>query len=645
MASLYTYIVVCVEVIGVIFYMFGAKFFQRGLASGIVDSLYYLIVIIGCCAFNVFAIRTYEKRERAGFLAELNSRNELQCWKDLLNDLPEPVILSQAGVLTFCNNATQQFFINDNEIQLSDTQIMERLEKVKPKEGDRPSLAELIREYSPVQPHENVTRYFKYNHNGKEHKLEVKGVEINHNNGGTIVEHIIHDITAVEDLEHEKAEKHCLQVLVATASHDIRTPINAIQGAIDTLYLSTFDKASQTQVKMIQTAVKKLLLYIRGLSYLELVETKLLQVDKTVFDARRAVEDLIDSYDFTLQNKQVQIEIECPSDFPFIVSDKEKYETILYHLLENATKNTFEGHIDITLSYSNEDRQLVTQVKDTGVGIKPEDIRYLFKLFARPRPATPLNPKGIGLGLYLAKALAIELGGDITLTSTPGVGTIVTFTIKQQGEMMEITEPMTETDAMMENMNEKREYRPVPSMSTFLGSMGGSSGGATAAEDEKRSSSPSATDRDLLASHRVVNVTPATPKRMFSVGECDCNPVLIVDDEQMNVMVLTNYLIPLRLSADTAPNGEKAIEMILHRRESCRRCKGYRLILMDINMPVMDGIEATGKIRDLMKESRIPEAPIVAVTAAAHLESKSVVAAYQKVGFTKIRTFLGRCYQ
>eukprot|EP01022_Parablepharisma_sp_SALTPOND_P008473 TRINITY_DN136093_c0_g1_i1.p1 TRINITY_DN136093_c0_g1~~TRINITY_DN136093_c0_g1_i1.p1 ORF type:complete len:730 (+),score=30.95 TRINITY_DN136093_c0_g1_i1:418-2607(+) len=634
--TLYTYIVVYIEIMATIFYTFGGKLIREDAVGTAVDTSYYVILFAGFVGLSVFAVRTYEIRERAGFFSQLNSEHEMKCWKELLNDLPEPVILSQGRSLTFCNNATYKF-LDEHGTRLTDAEIMAKLALVKQNIPSQLTLEDLVKD-SSLLSHEGITSYFTYPFKGKDRKIEVKGVQIKYKDGSTIVQHIIHDITALEDLEREKAQRHCFQLLVATASHDIRTPINAIQGAVENLSGTLMDKDSQQQLKMAQIAVKKLLLYIRGLAYLEHIETNSLQVDRIPFDVPRTVQEMLNYFEFSIQAKNLDVPVHAQSTIPLIVSDKEKYETILYHLLDNAVKYTFTGKIEIIITYSYDDGTLVTQIKDTGIGIKPEQKKDLFKLFASHQHRNELNPQGIGLGLYTAQKLSKELGGELTVNSTYRAGTTVTFSIKQAARV-ELTEPMTETDVMLENVNEGREYLPLPSMLTFLGNMPSSL--ATSAPEVNRPCSPEASERGLLEPQRVL-VLPKSLARIESsvcLG-CNCNKVLIVDDDPMNIMVLNNYLPALNLAADTVQNGQEALDAILARRKSCEYCKGYRLILMDINMPVMDGIEATQRIVEMIKEKVIPMADIVAVTAAAHLEVKNVASRYKKVGFTSIRMVL-----
>ncbi len=97
LVSLVTYTIVYIEVATVVFAMFGPKFFARGIASGTLDTLYYVVLFAAFIGFSVYAFRTFELKERASFFGELQAHSETEEWKSLLNDLPEPVILAQDG--------------------------------------------------------------------------------------------------------------------------------------------------------------------------------------------------------------------------------------------------------------------------------------------------------------------------------------------------------------------------------------------------------------------------------------------------------------------------------------------------------------------------------------------------------------------
>ncbi|MDR3549042.1 MAG: hybrid sensor histidine kinase/response regulator [Candidatus Pacebacteria bacterium] len=626
--SLATYIVVYLEMLLVIFFTFGGNIIGDSVMGAIGNCAYYVILFAAFAFLSVLAFRTYEMRERSSFFAELHSRHKMEGWKALLDDLPEPVILAQSGGVTFYNNATEKFFKCSKQ-KFDEADFSASLERVKQSDGK--SLKDIITSQAMALP-EASSSSFVYTDGKKQFKLFIKCVEIKMRNATCVVEYIVHDVTALEDLEQEKAQRRCLQMLVATVSHDIRTPINAIQGVHDVLAPYLTSSELQEQLKIAQIAVKRMLLYVRGLAFLEHLENKSLQLDYSGFDVAHSVHEILEYFDPSLKSKGIAVSVQCQSTLSLVVSDREKYETIIYHLIENAVKYTMKGRIDIRISFSTEENMLVTQIKDTGIGIEPSQHSSLFKLFLDKSDKCELNPQGIGLGLYMASSLARVLGGQISLNSTRNVGTTVTFSIRQAPTPADASDPMTETEVMLlDSVSERREaFGPLPSMPTAPGKMM-SCWSTAVIEEEKR---PRENDPDSPTKRSVLSYPP-------SHCECGCNRVLLVDDEAMNNIVFKHFLGTLKLEADTAQNGKQALELILARRKACEVCKGYRVIFMDINMPVMNGIEATKEITELIRDRTIPNAYLVAVTAAAHLEDREVYNAYKRMGFATIRKNAG----
>jgi len=643
--SLATYAIVYIEIICIIFTIYGARFFKTTISSGIIDTLYYVVLFAAFIGFSVYAFRTFELKERASFFCEHKARSEMEEWKTLLNDLPEPVILAQAGEITFSNSATRRFLnlpLNSNEIA-----ILAELEKVKPTIGGERKLTDIIKapislpatstlpqintdtalENNDFTINNGCEKIFKYEGiYGKKHKIQLKHVAIRPTVGFPIMEYIFHDITAVEELEREKTQRHCFRLLVATASHDIRTPLNAIQGVLEILSEKTKDYSSLNELSIAKTAVKKMELYIRGLACLQNIEVGALDIEPTCFNVKNTVKEICEYFEQTIQSKGIQLEIQDDTKNT-IKTDKQKYEIILYHILENAVKYTIEGKIVIKLIYNYEQNQFETYVSDTGLGMTPDQISQLFKLFGKkPDSSNSLCPQGIGLGLFLAGSLIECLGGKINIDSNIGMGTKVCFSVK-----VDENENLPEIESEPEILDEKYIPRPIPNNNIPFGACRS----LTSIIKEKiHSPSEQAT---CLTSRDLLSIS-----RKFSIQiPCSCPKILIVDDEPFNLMILERFLSKTGLQCDQAFNGKSALELIQKRVRECQICNGYKVIFLDINMPLMNGIQAMQKISELIKNKEIPRVPVFAITAAAQTEEKSVIEQYQNYGFSQICIFLG----
>ncbi len=118
---------------------------------------------------------------------------------------------------------------------------------------------------------------------------------------------------------------------------------------------------------------------------------------------------------------------------------------------------------------------------------------------------------------------------------------------------------------------------------------------------------------------------------------CQCSRILIVDDNEYNLFVLQNYMASVNIVADEALNGKEAIEAVEHKAAFDKCCKGYRLIIMDLNMPIMDGITATQDLKSKMAKGELLDTPIVALTAQPLKEEDSDYFR-EEVGFSEYMT-------
>eukprot|EP00831_Metopus_contortus_P012721 TRINITY_DN15117_c0_g1_i1.p1 TRINITY_DN15117_c0_g1~~TRINITY_DN15117_c0_g1_i1.p1 ORF type:complete len:188 (+),score=25.47 TRINITY_DN15117_c0_g1_i1:136-699(+) len=119
-------------------------------------------------------------------------------------------------------------------------------------------------------------------------------------------------------------------------------------------------------------------------------------------------------------------------------------------------------------------------------------------------------------------------------------------------------------------------------------------------------------------------------------ARCECRQVLLVDDEPLNSRVLEHYLHSINVQCDKAENGMIALTKIRQKMDTSKCCRGYNLIFMDINMPLMDGVETTREIQKMIQKKEIPQCIVIAVTAAIDLDQPEVYQRYLNFGFSHI---------
>jgi signal transduction histidine kinase/CheY-like chemotaxis protein len=353
----------------------------------------------------------------------------------------------------------------------------------------------------------------------------------------------------------EKAEEsdRLKTAFLENISHEIRTPMNAIMGFSSLLGFTNIKKEDQLMyVERINKNCQMLLHLIDGIIDMSKIQAGQMVIIKSIFSVNRLFNDLRDellSVKEDMGNKDVKINLILPKhnvDFQ-LYSDSIKLKQIINNLLNNALKYTEKGTIKFGYvplydsNYDKEPSQLQFFVEDTGIGISAEKSDYIFNWFNKIEDDNSKIYRGAGLGLYLSKELVDLLGGHIWFNSKVDEGSTFYFTL-----------PYLNTTDVRSDKQEKVEA-----------------------------------------------------KRILAVEEYDWRnqTILIVEDEQNNIIYLSEIIRKTGAKVLTANNGKKALERIKDNPK-------VSLILMDLMMPEMNGYEATREIRKM--KLRLP---IIAQTA------------------------------
>ncbi|MDR3549525.1 MAG: hypothetical protein P4M11_14875, partial [Candidatus Pacebacteria bacterium] len=241
--SLLTYVAVFIELTIMTVYYYGAHFWDQCVGRAFIDLTYYFVVFSWFSGCSVFAIRAHEVAERANFFSKYQQSLEIREWKRLMDDIPAPVIFARMGNIQFFNKATLQLLdIEATGATTSSSRsltsfdslrddVAQRLVMLKDKNA-KLSFKEILDSHWELH---NDT-LFVYKKSGEQKRLvSVKCVRT-HDAGKEeegVVEYIFHDVTALKALEQNKAKEKCFDLLLATVSHDIRTPLNVMLGVID----------------------------------------------------------------------------------------------------------------------------------------------------------------------------------------------------------------------------------------------------------------------------------------------------------------------------------------------------------------------------------------------------------------------------
>jgi len=375
------------------------------------------------------------------------------------------------------------------------------------------------------------------------------------------------------------------------------TPTNGSIGLLEIAIEMSTSRKVVKKLKYVQKACIKLIFFVNLLKDYSLVENGFNHVNYSNFNLVKCINDCHDLFERDIRKKGLEFKERFQSPVMIVNSDKYKITQILFALISNAVKHTFSGSITVILNYNENGNQFTITIEDTGTGIKTEDLKNVFQVFDISKQRNALNPQGIGIQLFVCKKMIDIMKGTITITSEFGKGT--NFHLIFPCNMEAINQ---EDIHLIEPINSGRPMIPEPSFN-------------------KLSSLNAIADESSFSSNRI--------KR-----KCKCKKYLAVDDDPTNIQVLQSYFKSMNLEADTAFNGQIAVDKVME-QNSRHCCNGYELILMDLNMPVMDGEEATRIIKNKIKDGQISPSIIIAVTAA-QIYQEDQREKFLNAGFTDI---------
>ncbi len=223
---------------------------------------------------------------------------------------------------------------------------------------------------------------------------------------------------------------------LANMSHELRTPLNSIIGFSDLLYEQAYGKLTEKQLKSagnISKSGKHLLSLINGILDLSKVEAGKLELDYKNFELAAKLNMIQNLLSPIADRKNIRIEIDIDTRITSIRADEARFAQIMYNLVDNAIKFSYENSL-VKIEAREKGDMVEITVKDTGIGIKPEDQNKLFKPFSQVDSFSSKKFQGTGLGLSLVKQIVQLHGGYVWFRSKPGEGSIFAFTIPRNGD-------------------------------------------------------------------------------------------------------------------------------------------------------------------------------------------------------------------
>jgi signal transduction histidine kinase len=237
-----------------------------------------------------------------------------------------------------------------------------------------------------------------------------------------------------QQLIHLKELNRLKTDFIAGMSHELRTPLNAVIGFVslilDGAYGDVADRQRQA-LRRVDVNSRGLLQLINNILDVSKVGTGHMEVYAEVFALDELAREVAEGMDSIVRGKSLDLKVSVPEGI-HLYTDRMKLKQILVNLVGNALKFTREGKVSVSAEKAQDGTHVRLQVRDTGVGIRAEDIPFLFQEFKQPDPSTVREFGGTGLGLAIVRKLSTLLGGSVAVESEPGKGSTFTLTLPLQ---------------------------------------------------------------------------------------------------------------------------------------------------------------------------------------------------------------------
>ena len=451
---------------------------------------------------------------------------------------------------------------------------------------------------------------------------------------------------------------------LANMSHEMRTPLNGVLGLSDVLSRRPLDADSMGLVRSMGRSARTLLALVNDLLDLSRVEAGKLELEHVPLDPEAAATAVCEMFLPGCLQKGIELVVDVDANVPqAVLGDRLRLEQVLTNLVGNAVKFTSKGAVRLHMQWRSE--KLVVSVIDSGIGIAKDKLESIFDAFSQADSSTTRQYGGSGLGLAISRRIAHEMGGELRVTSEVGVGSI--FTLEWPCGGAEPAEPRShrpgkafvvcraaQTRALLVKHARRcaketsegllAEALEVAQAEPGLIVLWDESAPTPSVNELERLQRLAVTQRLHLVVHGAPFDAPLLRERASAIlpacfgrdafdrvleggrqslhepipvamSKLDAH-VLLAEDDATNQLVASSFLSELGVTSEVVGNGLLALERVMSGMH-------FDVVLMDCQMPVMDGYEAARKIRAWEAEQGRRRVPIIAVTAHALPEERA----------------------